>query len=104
MSNQEIRIECMSELFYEQGIAASTKQIEQIIEGFALHLEMENESASYQHVDKNPTCEKCEKHKKEIIRLKLEVGIYNEHIVKANKLDFAYIKNGKVEGKYPKGQ
>ena len=47
MSNESIRIECMSEILNEYGISATEEQIKQIVEDFYSHIEMEREMSSY---------------------------------------------------------
>ncbi len=90
------RIECLSEILEEIGVKATSEQIKQIAEDYALHLEMESEISSYQFIGGSSKCEKCERLEKEIKRKESEILIYQNSIKKRRNAERVWLEGDAV--------
>ena len=96
MSNESIRIECMSEILNEYGISATEEQIKQIVEDFYSHIEMEREMSSYQYIGQKEECSKCKIFEAEIKYLKNDIDVYRKSVMIRRKTDQVWIEKGSV--------
>lgn len=96
MSNNQIRIECMADLFEELQIKATPEQIESIVKDFMHHLDMEQEMSNYQHVGHKPECDKCRKMQSEIDELKYENKVFRNSVKQRRGAERVWIQNDTV--------
>jgi len=96
MSKQEIRIECLSEILEEVGLTASKEQIEKIVNDFSMHLEMENELSSYQHVGYKEECSKCKILEDKLRVLEKENKVFSNSVKQRRKTDIVWIEGDYV--------
>ncbi|MFW6130531.1 MAG: hypothetical protein ACOC56_05040 [Atribacterota bacterium] len=96
MSKELIRIESMTEILDELGISATNEQIKQIVEYFLLHIEMENELSSYQHIGHKEKCSKCKILELEIKELESNIEVYRKSVMSRRKTDQVWIENDSV--------
>lgn len=92
------RIEALSEILENMNINLTDIQIKELEEAFSLHIEMEAEMESYQHVAHVDKCGTCEVLKKEIAGLKYEVEVYQKGVKKRHpRAAYVYVENGDVK-------
>lgn len=93
---KEERIECLSEILEEIGVKATSSQIIQIAEDYALHLEMESEMSSHQFGGGNSKCEKCERLEKEIKQKEIEISKYQNSVKKRRNAERVWLDGDEV--------
>lgn len=92
MSYHDIRIEVMSNLLEDLQIKATPEQIEGLVKDFVLHMEMERELESYQHIShKDPECKKCKRLEGEIKDLSEQIDIYQEGVRRRRGATHVYV-------------
>ncbi len=96
MNKQEVRIECMTEILSELEISVTNDQIKQIVDDFSLHLEMENELSSYQHLGHKEECATCRRLESDVKQLEHDIEIYRKSVMYRRKTDTVYIENDTV--------
>lgn len=96
MSKQEIRIECLSEIFEELGIVATQEQIKTIVEDFSTHIEMESELSSYQHIGHKEECSMCKNLEYELNESKRENEVFRKSVMERRKTDRVWIEGDSV--------
>ena len=96
MSKESLRIESMTEILDELGISATDEQVKQIVEDFSLHIEMENELSSYQHIEHKEECSKCKRLESEINELKSNIEVYRKSVMSRRNTDRVWIENDSV--------
>lgn len=96
MSKEIIRIECLFEIFEDIGLTATEEQVKQISEDYALHLEMENEMETYQHIGIEESCGKCASLKTEVVTHIREINVYKDSVKKRRSASNVWIENGDV--------
>ena len=96
MSKQTIRIECLSEIFEELGIIATPEQIEKVVVDFSLHLEMENELSSYQHIGFKEDCSNCKKLEYKLKESEMENEVFRKSVMSRRKTDMVWIEDDSV--------
>lgn len=94
--NKEIRIESLTEILETLGVSATQEQIAQIVEDFSLHIEMESEMESYQHVSYKEKCSKCEKLEHELKVVRNERDIYHKNVCTRRKTEDVWIEGDAV--------
>jgi predicted nucleic-acid-binding Zn-ribbon protein len=96
MSKQEIRIECMSEIFEELGIIATKEQIEKVVEDFSTHIEMEGELSSYQHIGHKEECSKCKNLEYKLNESERQNEVFRKSVMSRRKTDSVWIEGDSV--------
>ena len=96
MSKNEIRIECMSEIFEELGITATQEQIEKVVEDFSTHIEMESELSSYQHIGHKEECSKCKNLEYKLSESERENQVFRKSVMERRKTDKVWIEGDSV--------
>jgi len=96
MSKKEIRIECVSEIFEELGIIATNEQIEKIVDDFSMHIEMEGELDSYQHLGHKEECSNCKRLEVELDEAKRQVEVFTNSVKQRRKTDDVWIEGDSV--------
>ncbi len=96
MSQKEIRVDCMSEIFEELGIIATKEQIEKIVEDFTYTLQFESEMSCYQHVGHKEDCINCKKLDLELNELKRQNEVFKKSVMKRRKTDSVWIEGDSV--------
>lgn len=92
------RLEALAEILENMNINLNNIQIKELEEAFSVHIEMEAEMESYQHIRHNEKCLNCETLKKEISGLRYEVEIYQEGVKKRHpRASYVYIEDGDVK-------
>jgi len=94
--NKNIRIESLTEILETLGVKATDEQIAQIVDDFSLHIEMEGEMESYQHVGYKEPCRTCEKLQHELNAVKKERDIYHSNVCKRRNTDDVWIEGDTV--------
>jgi hypothetical protein len=94
MTKQEIRFECLSEIFEELGIVATQEQIKKVVEDFSLHIEMEGEMESHRHFGHKEKCAECERLKDKLKSEEEKVSIYHKSVCERRKTEDVWIENG----------
>lgn len=96
MGNKNIRIESLSEIFETLGIIATKEQIEQVVEDFSLHIEMEHEMESYQYIGYKESCSNCKRLENELATVKRERDIYHENVCRRRNTSDVWIEGNDV--------
>jgi hypothetical protein len=96
MKNKDIRIESLTEILETLGVSATPEQISQIVEDFSLHIEMEHEMESYQHVGYVEPCKKCSSLQYELNAVKKERDIYHKNVCQRRKTEDVWIEGDTV--------
>jgi len=94
--NTEIRIESLTEILETLGVTATQEQIKQIVEDFSLHIEMEHEMESYQHIGYKEKCSKCEKLEHDLKAVRKERDIYHKNVCIRRKTEDVWIEGDTV--------
>lgn len=88
----------MEEILTEWGVSHTREQVTSIIQDFMLHVEMEREIESYQHVGRKETCNKCDAKDAKIKQLEYEISIYQKSVKgRIKRAEHVYIENGTVK-------
>ena len=90
------RIECLSEILEEIGVKATSEQIKQIAEDYALHLEMESEISSYQFVGGSQKCDECERLKKQVTQKEYEITKYQNSVKRRRNASDVWLDGNNV--------
>lgn len=96
MLKQEIRIECLSEIFEELGIVATKDQIKTIVEDFSTHIEMESELSSYQHISHKEECSKCKNLEYKLNESERQNEVFRKSVMDRIKTDRVWIEGDSV--------
>lgn len=91
------RVECLHEILEVVGVKATTDQIKKIAEDFALHLEMENEIASYQFRGGSQECGSCERLRSEITQKDKELEVYINSVKRRRNASEVWLENDNVK-------
>ena len=94
------RIESLAEILEGCGVVATEEQIKTIAEDFSGCIEFEQEMDSYVHIDRNQTCDECDKLKKELESVRGENNAYRDFIKADKKASAVWVRSGTVEGTY----
>lgn len=99
MSHEEIRVEVLSNIFDEQGIAATPEAIASIASDFAYHMDMEREQESYQFTGAKQECSECKALRAEVTRLESSLQVFCKNVRQRHGLSESapvYTENGRV--------
>ena len=96
MTKTEIRIECLTEILDEIGLSATPEQIQKIEKDFSLHIEMESEMSSYQHIGFKEECSKCKALESELKDVRKERDVYQNSVKQRRHTDCVWVENGEV--------
>lgn len=92
------RSEALSEILENMNISLTDIQIKELEEAFSLHIEMEAEMESYQHVSHVEKCIDCDTLKREISNLKSDISSYQDGVKRRHpQASHVYIENGDVK-------
>lgn len=98
MSKQEQRTEALSEILDGLGIGIPADGIADIARDFSLHLEMEQEMSSYQHLGAHKEdCKECERLKNELSCAERERNNFKSHYENRNGVFNARAHRGGIE-------
>lgn len=90
------RIEAMQTIFDDEGITATEKQIKEVAEAYDLHIEMESEMESYQHIGGKITCGDCVSLKEQLNEAKKEIDIYRNSVMRRRNTEQVWTENDEV--------
>lgn len=91
------RIEALSEILNEIGVSSTEYQVAQIVEGFSLHIEMEAEMSSYQHISYSErTCTKCASLTDKLKDAERQIGVYQQSVKSRRKAEDVWIEGDTV--------
>lgn len=96
MTKSEIRIEALNEIFDELGINLTPEQAQKIEKDFSLHIEMESEMSSYQHIGFKEDCKKCASLKSQLDEVKKERDVYHNSVKTRRGASRVWIEGDKV--------
>ncbi len=92
---QRIRVDCMADMFEEQGIVATREQIEAITKDFAYHMDMEREMDSYAHAGPM-ACDKCKSKDAKLKDLEDELNTFKKGLRRHKKADAVWLEGDTI--------
>ena len=96
MKREIERIETMTEIISELNISATEEQIKKIVSDFSLHIEMENELNSYQHISHEKDCTNCKILQEKLKTITKERDIYHNSVRQRRNTDQVWIEGDSI--------